>query len=124
MKNFKFLNRIDSVERRLHNGVTDQYLIELSEQIWNISDWIYTTMLVVDEDTGQDTLIFEFKDIDQNSYYCMIYEDLSFNLKSIIDVYTEDEYLEVYSLSENISNDHTKILDYLRKMPKTIKSFL
>ena len=81
-------------------------------------------MLVVDEDTGQDTLIFEFKDIDQNSYYCMIYEDLSFNLKSIIDVYTEDEYLEVYSLSENISNDHTKILDYLRKMPKTIKSFL
>ena len=38
MKNFKFLNRIDSVERCLHNGVTDQYLIELSEQIWNISD--------------------------------------------------------------------------------------
>jgi hypothetical protein len=123
MAKFKFLSIENQRERQLHNGVTDPYLIQLSEQIWNLSDWIYSTMLTVDEDTGQDALVFQFNDIDQELYSCKIYQNLTFELKCLeIPLTGGEDYLEEIEHSENAFNDHTRILDYLRNMPKTIKS--
>ena len=82
MAKFKFFNNGQLPHRPSHNGVTDQYLIELSELIWTYSDWVYTTMLSID-DNGQDTLLFEFTDIDQQSYWCKIYQNLSFEIKCL-----------------------------------------
>jgi hypothetical protein len=47
-----------------NNGVTTQWLIELSESIWNNS-WVHTTMLSSD---GIDMLIICFKDINGDLY--------------------------------------------------------
>ncbi len=123
MAKFKFLNNANQSERPLHNGVTDPYLIQLSEQIWNLSDWVYSSMLTVDGNIGQDALIFQFADIDQNSYSCTIYQNLSFELKCLeVSLTGGEDYLEEIEHSENAFNEHTRILDYLRNMPKTIKS--
>lgn len=124
MAEFKFFNNGQLPGRPLHNGVTDQYLIELSELIWTYSDWVYTTMLSIDDDNGQDILLFEFTDIDQRSYWCKIYQNLSFEIMFLDDTVTGGEYLEELDFSDDVLNDHTRILDYLKNMPKTVKSSL
>lgn len=124
MKGFKFLNGFEEIQRRSNNGVTDQYLIELSMDLLTYSDWIYTWMLTIDDETGFDSLVFEFDDIDQQSYMCTIYQNLTFRLYLIGDSITGREYIETIFLSEDVHLNHHRILEYLINMPKTISSFL
>jgi len=123
MKKFKFLN--DNNQNQQHNGVTNQYLIQLSTDIWSFSDWVYTSMLEIDEDSGQDSLIFEFNDIDQSTYWCKILQDSSFEVLQLIKL--EDgtlEYLDAFMISNEVRLDHKRLLNYLQNMPKTITSLL
>lgn len=125
MKNFKFLNGIIQMERNRYNGVTNQYLIELSEEIWYLSSWIESVMLSIDVEVNQDSLIISFKDIDSSRYLCTIFQDLSFELLQIIEVECGDEDLiDSIELPYNIRLDHTRILNYLKNMPKTIVNSL
>ena len=78
MKNkFKFFNGFSPIERDPNNGVTDQYLIDLDDEIWGYSDWIIRTLLRKDIESGIECLHVEFKDIDGNQYMCTIYDDKS-----------------------------------------------
>ena len=54
-----------------NNGVTTQWLIELSKSIWNNS-WVHTTMLSSD---GIDKLIIRFKDISGDEWIGKVYEN-------------------------------------------------
>ena len=54
-----------------NNGVTTQWLIELSKSIWNNS-WVHTTMLSSD---GIDMLIIRFKDISGDEWIGKVYEN-------------------------------------------------
>ncbi len=125
MKNFKFLNGVIEIERNRYNGVTDQYLIELSEELLHLSCWIESVMLTNDTEVNQDSLIISFKDIDGCCYLCTIFQDLSFELLQIIeDEFGDEELIDSIELPYNIRLDHNRILNYLRNMPKTIVTSL
>ena len=83
MKKFKFFKGIIPVDRDPNNGVTDEYLIYLDEEIWRYSDWIIQTFLTKDVESGIECLHIEFKDIDGNQYLATIFEDNSFEVLKI-----------------------------------------
>ena len=118
MKNkFKFFNGFSPIERDPNNGVTDQYLIDLDDEIWGYSDWIIRTLLRKDIESGIECLHIEFKDIDGNQYMCTIYDDKSFDINKItfsVDGFIESsEYLDIPNI---ISSDSDNLLDYFLKM--------
>ena len=123
MKNFKFLNGYQPIQRDRYNGATDPYLIQLTQEISSYSDWIYSVMITSDD--GDEILIIEFKDLDNCKYLCEIYQDLSFSLLQIIeDEFGEDDLIEPFDIPNEISSDHNRILNYLKNMPRTIASSL
>ena len=84
MKKFKFLQNNETPH--LHNGVTNSFLIELSEEILSYSDWIYSSGLHIDTDQNQDSLIIEFMDINGDNYECQIFENLSFVFLAMVHI--------------------------------------
>ena len=123
MKKFKFFKGVEKDEPSVYNGVTDSYLIELSRNITTYSDWVFSTMLSIDEITGLDSLIIEFTDIDNSDYLCRILSNGSFELfQEIYDVHINSE---VYQIVEfNDTSNANIFINYLRNMPKTIISSL
>jgi hypothetical protein len=118
MNQFKFFR--ENVNIKKYNGVTNPFLIELSENIFSYSDWIYSSMLSVDYDTNQDSLIIEFRDINNDNYYCQIFEDHSFYVLEIIGEFEEDrEYIYSIEFSEQILSNYENLINYLKAMPKT-----
>ena len=119
---FKFFKGYEPIHRDRYNGVTDPYLIQLSEEIWSYSTWIKRVALSSDFNGNGDTLMFEYEDIDNCKYCCDIYQDLSFKLLEVIeDEFGENEYIEIYIPNE-IRLNHNRILNYLQNMPRTFAS--
>jgi len=126
MKNkFKFFNGISPIEREPNNGVTDEYLINLDDEIWGFSDWIIRTLLRKDIESGIEYIHIEFKDINGNQYMSTIYEDKSFDVKKITlsaDGFIESsEYLDIPNI---ISSDSDNLLGYFKNMPRTLEGIL
>ena len=125
MKKYKFLKSIVPDEVALNNGVTDTYLMQLSNEIMSYSDWIFSTTLIIDEETGLDTLMVEFTDIDNTEYWCQIFSDFSF------EIYNEHpnirggiEITETREFNPERLSDCNNFITYLKNMPKTIKTLL
>jgi hypothetical protein len=125
MKKFKFFTGIVPNTRNINNGVTDSYLIEISRDIYTYSDWIYSTFLIIDEATGLDSIIIEFKDIDNSFYWCKILSDRSYKIfLEILESEDEDVILEPVFISPERGLNATHFINYLKNMPKTIISSL
>lgn len=125
MKKFNFFKGIVPIEITPYNGVTDSYLIELNRDIWSYSDWIHSTMLTIDDESGLDSLIIEFTDIDNSDYWCEISSNgLIKMFIKILNERGEFEMLEpiIFSL-ERMFNTNS-LINYLKSMPKTIASSL
>ena len=119
MKKFKFLQNNETPH--LHNGVTNSFLIELSEEILSYSDLIYSSGLHIDTDQNQDSLIIEFMDINGDNYECQIFENLSFKVFQKFE--DEPYYMETIRFSDAITSDYRNLINYLRVMPKTFANF-
>ena len=128
MKKFKFLqknqldqNEINNEVSNPFNGVTDEYLINLSQEIWNYSVWIKKVGVSHSIERNQDCLYFKLKDIDISLYIVTIYQDLSYEIIPIIeDELGNEEELDILDIEINSRLDHNTILNYLKNMPKTI----
>ena len=125
MKKFNFFKGIVPIEIPPYNGVTDSYLIELNRDIWSYSDWIHSTMLTIDDESGLDSLIIEFTDIDNSDYWC----EISSNgfIKMFIKILNERgefEMLEPIIFSLEGRFNANSFINYLKSMPKTIASSL
>jgi len=57
MNPFKFFNGDVHDGTPSHNGVTDPFLIQLSEDIFDYCDWVYSCTLSIDDERNQDSLI-------------------------------------------------------------------
>jgi len=125
MKKFKFFKGIIPVDRDPNNGVTDEYLIYLDEEIWRYSDWIIQTFLTKDVESGIECLHIEFKDIDGNQYLATIFEDNSFEVLKITlsdeGFIEQSEYLEIPNI---ILSDSDNLIDYFTNMPRTLEGML
>jgi hypothetical protein len=119
MRKFKFL--LDNETRQQHNGVTNSFLIELSEEILSYSDWIYSSMLTIDPNRNQDSLIIEFMDINGDHYDCQIFEDQSFQVNQKFE--EEPYYMDTVRFDEAITSDYNNLINYLKTMPKTFANF-
>lgn len=125
MKKFKFFIGLMPNGNDRYNGVTDPYLIQLSEEIINYSSWIESVRVDFDMEENQESLMVDFKDIDGCNYSCTIYQDLTYELIQIVkDDFGEDEYIPIIVFPYNIRLDHTEFLDYLRSMPRTVQNSL
>ena len=125
MRIFNFFRGYQRVNSDQYNGVTDQYLIQLSFDIISYTDWVYSTMLTIDEESGLDSLIIEFTDIDGSDYLCRIFEDESFVLTQIITLPNGISQLyDTLDISDEVLSDVENLLEYLQSMPKTIASSL
>lgn len=123
MKKFKFFKGIVPDEITPYNGVTDSYLIELNRDIHSYSDWIYSSNLAIDQLTGLDSIIIEFKDIDNYYYWCKILSDGSIQIfMEITDDDGEFQMLEpVFTSPDRVLNTNN-FINYLKNMPKTLIS--
>jgi hypothetical protein len=125
MRKFNFFRGYQRVNSDQYNGVTNQYLIQLSVDIISYTDWVYSTMLTIDDETGLDLLIIEFTDIDGSDYLCRISEDGSFKITEIITLPNGmSELLASLDISDEVLSDVENLLHYLQNMPKTIASSL
>ena len=123
MKPIKFYSEFATNGEFLFNGVTDSFLIHLSEEIVKYSDWINSVTLSIDEYRSQDSLIIEFTDIDQFDYWCIIYQDHSFEVfNSFTNNRGESELVKTIVFSDETLSDCDNLINYLKKMPKTIFS--
>jgi hypothetical protein len=124
MKNkFKFFNGISPIEIDPYDGVTDEYLIDLDEEIWLLSDWITSTQLHKDAESGIDCLYIDFKDIDGTEYTCTIFENRTFEVIEIIKLENGNiELIENTNISNEILSDSDYLLSYFMNMPRTIRS--
>jgi len=121
MRKFNFFRGYQRVNIDQYNGVTNQYLIQLSVDIISYTDWVYSIMLTIDDETGLDLLIIEFTDIDGSDYLCRISEDGSFKITEIITLPNGmSELLASLDISDEVLSDVENLLHYLQNMPKTI----
>lgn len=96
-----------------NNGVTTQWMIDLSNEAWDKwAGYITTTALATDQDEG-DSLYLDFRDLNGDAYCTHIYSDEYVLVYSseMIDMEEYQEYLCTIKYSDLIA--------YLDSLPKT-----
>jgi hypothetical protein len=96
-----------------NNGVTTQWMIELSKEAWNKwAGYITTAMLGTDVEEG-DSLYLDFKDQNGDQYSTHIFSDeyVLVHSSEMIDMEEYQEYLCTIKYSD--------LIDYLDGLPKT-----
>jgi len=118
MKKFKFFKSIVPDEITLNNGVTDNYLIQLSRDILSYSNAVYERTLYIDDATGLDTLLIAFNHLISPIVFCKIYSNRSFELFD--EIIKEDGSLE-YNKNETFIGedllDCDNLIEYLIILP-------